>query len=50
MRTATQDSLLGLTEHLPCEALHDLALGIMLKVSAPAPAGPRSFDHPDSGR
>jgi superfamily I DNA/RNA helicase/mRNA-degrading endonuclease YafQ of YafQ-DinJ toxin-antitoxin module len=53
VRSATQDSLLELTEHLPREAgeaLFDLAFGIKPKVPEPVPAGRSGFDHPDARR
>jgi superfamily I DNA/RNA helicase len=53
VRTATDDTLLGLTEHLPAEAaeaLLELATGGKPRVSEPSAAATSPFDHPDAQR
>jgi hypothetical protein len=53
VRQATEDSLLGLAEHLPgeaAEALLELATGGVPQMMALAPAGGDPFEHPDARR
>jgi mRNA-degrading endonuclease RelE of RelBE toxin-antitoxin system len=53
VRSATEDSLLGLTEHLPqeaAEALLDLATGTTPKPRTPPEPVPDPFEHPDAQR
>lgn len=51
VRSATEDSLFALTEHLPAEAaeaLLELATGGKPRVSQPAAPASSPFDHPDA--
>ncbi len=53
VRRATEDTLLGLADHLPseaAEALLDLATGAAPKVAKPVPIGADPFAHPDAQR
>ena len=53
VKTATEDSLLALADHLPAEAaeaLLELATGGKPRVPAPAVAKANPFDHPDAQR
>ena len=53
VRSATEDSLFTLTEHLPAEAseaLLELATGGKPRVSQPATSAASPFDHPDAQR
>ena len=53
VRVATEDTLLGLTDHLPdeaAEALLDLATGETPKVLHAVPEDMSPFDHPDAQR
>lgn len=53
VKTATEDSLLALADHLPAEAaeaLLELATGGKPRVPAPAVATANPFDHPDAQR
>lgn len=53
VRTATEDTLLTLTDHLPAEAaeaLLDLATGVTPQVAEPVVAGANPFEHPDAQR
>ncbi len=53
VRSATEDSLFALTEHLPAEAaeaLLELATGGKPRVSQPAAPASSPFDHPDAQR
>lgn len=53
VRTADEDSVLELADHLPgeaAEALLDLATGVTPQVTPPAPAGTDPFEHPDALR
>ena len=53
VRTANEDSLLELAEHLPAEAaeaLLELAVGKTPQPSLPAPSGADPFSHPDALR
>ena len=53
VRSATEDTLLTLTDHLPAEAaeaLLDLATGVTPRVAEPNAAGANPFDHPDAQR
>ena len=52
VKQATEDTLLGLADHLPAEAaeaLLELATGGQLRVTQPAPEG-GAFEHPDAQR
>ena len=53
VRTATEDSILNLADHLPAEAaeaLLELAVGGTPQPSLPVPAGGDPFSHPDALR
>jgi mRNA-degrading endonuclease RelE of RelBE toxin-antitoxin system len=53
VRSANEDSLLRLADHLPAEAaeaLLDLATGTRPEMPQPAKAGSNPFDHPDAQR
>ena len=53
VRSATEDTLLSLTDHLPseaAEALLELATGGKPRVPQPAVAATNPFDHPDAQR
>jgi superfamily I DNA/RNA helicase/mRNA-degrading endonuclease RelE of RelBE toxin-antitoxin system len=53
VRSADEDSLLGLADHLPAEAaeaLLDLATGVTPQIVAPAATDVNPFDHPDAQR
>jgi mRNA-degrading endonuclease RelE of RelBE toxin-antitoxin system len=53
VRTADEDSLLGLADHLPAEAaeaLLDLATGVTPQMATPVTADAGPFDHPDAQR
>ncbi len=53
VKTATEDTLLPLTDHLPAEAaeaLLELATGGKPRISQPASATASPFDHPDAQR
>ncbi len=53
VRSATEDGLLGLTDHLPgeaAEALLELATGGKPRVPQPVVAATSPFDHPDAQR
>ncbi len=53
MKTATEDTLLGLTDHLPAEAaeaLLELATGGKPRVPVQPTATANPFDHPDAQR
>ena len=53
VRSATEDGLLGLADHLPgeaAEALLELATGGKPRVPQPAAAAANPFDHPDAQR
>jgi len=53
VRSATEDTLLPLTDHLPCEAaeaLLEVATGGKPRVPQPAVATTNPFDHPDAKR
>src|SRR6202048_2485450 len=53
VRSATEDTLLALTDHLPAEAaeaLLELATGGKPRVPQPAVTTPNPFDHPDAQR
>lgn len=53
VKSATEDSLLALTDHLPAEAseaLLELATGGKPRVHSPAVATANPFDHPDAQR
>jgi mRNA-degrading endonuclease RelE of RelBE toxin-antitoxin system len=53
VRSANEDSVLELADHLPseaAEALLDLATGVTPQVTPPTPAGTDPFEHPDALR
>jgi mRNA-degrading endonuclease RelE of RelBE toxin-antitoxin system len=53
VRTANEDTMLELADHLPseaAEALLDLATGVLPRISQPSALGTDPFDHPDAQR
>ena len=53
VRTASEDTILDLADHLPseaAEALLDLATGVKPQIAKPVTAGSDPFEHPDAQR